>query len=165
MPSVALKRCAQKTARLVDAAENGDAGVAEDVCDLCFTEARSVVFEREMELGVVNGETAEAVGVGKFSERAKLRVRERRLQFKFCFKECHVEIIAGPLEVLKRDATKKIRAGACSFNFLVERSKRGLSALQPGVQTPHARKSRATPVEMTAARFCGLARAQNGEPH
>ena len=103
--------------------------MAQDVCNLCFTEARSVVFEREMELGVVNGETAEAVGVGKFSERAKLRMRERRLQFKFCFKECHAEIIAGPLEVLKADATKKIRAGACSFSFLMERSKRGFSAL------------------------------------
>jgi len=128
-PSVALKRCTQKTACLVDAAENGDTGVAENVRDLCFTEARSVVFEREMELRVVNGETAEAVGVGKFSERAKLCVRERRLQFKFCFKECHVQIIAGPLEVLKRDATKKIWTGSCLFSSLMERSKRGFSAL------------------------------------
>ena len=64
---------------LVDAAEDGDSGVAEDVRDLGFAEAGGVVFEREVEFGVVDLEAAEAVGVGEFAEGAELIVGERRL--------------------------------------------------------------------------------------
>ena len=34
----------------VQAAEDGDAGVAEDMCDLSFAETGSIVLERKMEL-------------------------------------------------------------------------------------------------------------------
>jgi hypothetical protein len=74
---------------LVNAAEDGNAGVAEDVCDLGLAEAGGVVFEREVELGVVETEAAEAVGVGEFAEGAELVVREWRLEFEFGFEKCH----------------------------------------------------------------------------
>jgi len=76
---------------LVEAAGDSDAGVAEDVCDLGFAEAGSVVFEREMAFGVVELEAAEAVGVGECGELAELLLRERRLQFKFGFEKSHGE--------------------------------------------------------------------------
>ncbi len=79
---------------LVQAAEDRDARVAEGVCDLGFAEAGGVVFEREMSLGVVEMEAAKAIGVGEFSERAKLVVGQGRLEFEFGFEECHRGIIA-----------------------------------------------------------------------
>ena len=68
--------------------------MAEDMCDLGFAKAGGVVFEREMTLGVVDLEAAEAVGVGEFGERAKLVVRQGRLEFEFSLEECHGGIIA-----------------------------------------------------------------------
>ena len=68
-----------------------------------------------MEFGLVNCEAAKAVSVCEFSERAKLRVGERGLQFKFGFEERHTEIIAGPLEVLKREADKRADSGQRTF--------------------------------------------------
>jgi hypothetical protein len=65
--------------------------LAEDVCDLGLAEAGSVVFEGEMEFGMVELKAAEAVGVGEFGERAELIVREGRLEFEFGFEECHVK--------------------------------------------------------------------------
>jgi hypothetical protein len=91
-------RCAQNTAS-VDAADDGDADLAEDMGHLCFAKARSVVFERKLAFGVVDGEAAEAVGVGEFAERAELRVSKSRLQFKSCFEECHRKSIAERLRV------------------------------------------------------------------
>ena len=78
----------------VDATEDGDAGLSEHMCDLSFAQARSVVFKRKLALGVVDGEAAKAVCICEFAERAKLRMRERRLQFKFHFEERHTQIIA-----------------------------------------------------------------------
>ena len=68
--------------------------MAEDVRDLSFAEAGGVVFEGNLELGLVDLETAEAVGVGKFTERTELIVSERGLKFEFGFEECHGGIIA-----------------------------------------------------------------------
>lgn len=79
---------------LVEAAGDGDACVAEDVCDLRFAEAGSVIFEREVALGIVKLEAAEAVGVGECCEMAELVLREGRLEFEFGFEECHAESIA-----------------------------------------------------------------------
>lgn len=62
--------------------------------DLSFAEAGGVVFERDMAFGVVDLETAEAIGVGKFSEGTQLVVGERGLEFEFGFEECHGGIIA-----------------------------------------------------------------------
>jgi len=81
--------CARRSAGLVEATEDGDAGLAEYVGDLSFAEAGRVVFERNMAFGVVDLETAEAVGVGKFAERTELIVGERGLEFEFGFEECH----------------------------------------------------------------------------
>ena len=76
--------------------------MAEDVCDLGFAEAGGVVFERDVELGVVDLEAAKAVGVGEFAERAELIVGEGRLEFKFGFEKCHVRSIAkGELERIR----------------------------------------------------------------
>ena len=74
---------------LIDAAEDGDSGVAEDVCDLGFAEAGGVVFERDVEFGVVDLEAAETVGVGEFAEGAELIVGEWGLEFEFGFEKCH----------------------------------------------------------------------------
>jgi hypothetical protein len=81
--------CARRSAGLVEATEDRDAGLAEYVGDLGFAEAGCVVFERNMAFGVVDLETAEAVGVGKIAERTELIVGERGLQFEFGFEECH----------------------------------------------------------------------------
>jgi hypothetical protein len=69
--------------------------VAKDLCDLSFAEAGGVVFEGEMEFGVVEMEAAEAVGVGEFAEGPQLVVGEWRLEFEFGFKKRHGEIITG----------------------------------------------------------------------
>ncbi len=79
---------------LVEAAGDGDAGLAEDVRNLCLSKAGRVVFEREMALGVIELEAAEAIGVGEFAEGAELVISEGRLQFEFSFEKCHGEIIA-----------------------------------------------------------------------
>ena len=92
--------------RSVDAADDGNAGVAKDVCDLGFAEARSVVFKRELPLAVVDRKAAKAVGVCEFSKRPELFVGERRLQFKFGFKECHAEIIARETAIGEADGKK-----------------------------------------------------------
>ncbi len=52
---------------LVEAAGDGDAGLAEDVCDLGDAESRGVIFKGKMKLGSVEFEAAEAVGVGEFA--------------------------------------------------------------------------------------------------
>ena len=59
-----------------------------------FAEAGGVVFERDVALGVVDLETAEAVRVGKFAEGPELVVSERGLEFEFRFEECHGTSIA-----------------------------------------------------------------------
>lgn len=90
---------------LVEAASDGDASVAEDVCDLGFAEAGSVIFERKMQFRIVEGEAAKAIGVGEFTEGAELVVGERRLQFEFGFKKSHEQSIAEE-EVTKHEAGK-----------------------------------------------------------
>lgn len=81
--------------------------MAEDVGDLSFAEAGSVVFERDMEFGFVDLEAAEAIGVGKFSEGTQLIVRERGLEFEFGFEECHGGIIAKRGSGERRRRAKK----------------------------------------------------------
>jgi hypothetical protein len=80
--------------KLVEAPGDGDAGVAEDVRDLSLAEAGGVVFEREVTFGVVELEAAKAIGIGKFTEGAKLFVGEGGLELEFGFKKCHGESIA-----------------------------------------------------------------------
>ena len=76
-------------AELVDFAGDGDAGLAEDVGDLGFAQARGVVFEGEVVLLLVDVEAAQAVGVGEFAEALELFVAERRVEFVGDFEECH----------------------------------------------------------------------------
>jgi len=78
--------------------------VAEDVCDLGFAEARGVVFERDVKLGFVDLEAAEAVSIGEFAERAELLVGERRLEFEFGFEERHKKNYSRQKENGKRTA-------------------------------------------------------------
>jgi len=68
---------------LIDAAEDGDSGVAEDVCDLGFAEAGGVVFKGDVELGVGRFGSGGGHSVGEFTERAELIVGEGRLEFEF----------------------------------------------------------------------------------
>ena len=75
--------------RSVDFAGDGDAGLAKNVRDLSFAEARGVVFEGEVVLLLVDAEAAEAVGVGKVAEAGELFEAERGLQFVCDFEECH----------------------------------------------------------------------------
>jgi len=92
---ILLARYQENPVKLVEASGNGDAGVAEHMCDLGFAEAGAIVFEREVTFGVVQLETAEAVGVSKFAKGAELVVGEGGLQFEFGFEKCHGESIAG----------------------------------------------------------------------
>lgn len=61
--------------------------------DLRFAQARGVVLERKLLLAFVKVESAQTVGIGKFSEAAQLRFRERILKFVSDFDECHGGII------------------------------------------------------------------------
>ena len=70
-------------------AGDGDAGLAEDVGDLGLAEAGSVIFEGEMIVLLIDTESAEAVGVGKFAQAAELLEAEGGLQFVGDFQECH----------------------------------------------------------------------------
>ena len=51
----------------VEAAGDRNACVTEHMGDLRVTEARGVVFERELALGIVELEAAKAVGIGEFA--------------------------------------------------------------------------------------------------
>ena len=84
----------------IDAAQDGDVRLAEDVDHLSFLEARGVVFEPEAVVGFVNAKTAESVGVGKETESAKLAGLERGLEFVGDFDEGHsgAIIAGGPAE-------------------------------------------------------------------
>lgn len=77
----------------VDFAGDGDGGLAEDVLDLCFAQARSVVLKGEMLLGFVKAESPQTVGIGKFAEAAELVFRQRGLQFVGYVHERHAGII------------------------------------------------------------------------
>ena len=79
---------------LVEAAGDGDAGPAEDVCDLSDAQPRGVIFKGKMKLGIVELEAAEAVRVCEFAERAELIVGERGLEFEFGFEKRHKRSIA-----------------------------------------------------------------------
>jgi hypothetical protein len=125
--------------------------VAEDVCDLSFAEAGSVVLEGNLEFGFVDLETAEAIGVGKFTERTELIVCKRGLEFEFGFEECHGGIIA------KRGCGERRRRVEKESGCSSRPSKRDSSTVWRGTLISRAplgfargkRKSRAVPFEMT----------------
>lgn len=73
----------------INAAQDGDVRLAEDVDHLSFLEARGVVFEPEAVIGFVNPKTSESVGVGKESQGAKLAGLEWGLKFVCDFNERH----------------------------------------------------------------------------
>lgn len=87
-----LNRC-QRIARvrLVDLAGNGDGSLTEDVGNLRFLQARSVVLEGKMFFRFVEVEAPQAVGIGKLTQQAKLNGGERGLQFVSNFDEGHGE--------------------------------------------------------------------------
>ena len=125
--------------------------MAEDVCDLGFAEAGGVVLEGNLEFGFVDLETAEAVRVGKFTERTELIVSERGLEFEFGFEECHGGIIAK-----KETRGTKTPRGEDECLLVVAIEERFLHCVARHVDTactPRPRsgraKSRATPVGMT----------------
>ena len=76
---------------LVNAAGDGDAGLAEGVGDLRLAEAGSVIFEGQLLPRIVEAKAAQAVGVGEFAEPAQLLVAQRGLEFVSHFDECHGE--------------------------------------------------------------------------
>ena len=73
----------------IDAAQDGDARLAEDVGDFGFFQAGSVVFELQPVLQFVDVEAAQAVGVGEEGEMAELVGLERGLEFVGDFDEGH----------------------------------------------------------------------------
>jgi len=75
--------------RLIDFAGDGDAGAAEHVSDLSVSEARGVVFERDLVFLLVDAEFTQAIGVGEFAEALELLKAERRLKFISNFKKRH----------------------------------------------------------------------------
>lgn len=85
---------------LVEAAGDGDFGLAEGVDDLCLAESRSVVFEGHLLPRIVKAEAAQAVGVGEFAEPVQLVVAQRGLQFISHFDEGHAPIIPAAGEIL-----------------------------------------------------------------
>jgi hypothetical protein len=74
---------------LVHFAGDSDAGLAEDVGDLCVAKARGVVFEGQMIPLLVDAEFSQAIGVGERPEAAELCEAERILQLVGDFEECH----------------------------------------------------------------------------
>jgi len=86
--------------KLVEATGDSDFGLAEGVGYLRFAEARRVVLERQLLLGVVETKAAQAVSVGEFAESAQLLVAQRRLQFVSHFHKCHRGIIPAVAEIL-----------------------------------------------------------------
>jgi hypothetical protein len=81
----------------MDLAGDSDAGLAEHVGDLSLTQARGVVFERQLVLGLIYAEAAQAIGVREFAQMAQLFFGERGLQFVGNFHESHSGIIAARL--------------------------------------------------------------------
>lgn len=90
---------------LVEAAGDGDAGLAEGVGHLCFAEARRVVFEGQLLPRIVETEAAQAVGVREFAELAQLVVAQRGLQFISDFHEGHGGIIPAAAISMNSDVT------------------------------------------------------------
>jgi hypothetical protein len=86
---------AERRKQLVAFVGNGDAGLAEDVGDLGFVEARGVVFEGELVFLFVDVKAPEAIGVGEFAEAAELFEAQRRLQLVGDFKKCHKRKYTG----------------------------------------------------------------------
>jgi len=86
--------------RLVEAAGDRDAGLAEGVSYLGFTETRGVVFEGQLLPRIVEAEAAKSIGVCEFAEMTQLIVAQRRLQFVGNFHECHGGIIPAAREIL-----------------------------------------------------------------
>ena len=78
-----------RKARLIDFAGDGDARAAEHVSDLSVSEARGVVFERDLVFLLVDAEFTQAIGVGEFAEALELLKAERRLKFISNFKKRH----------------------------------------------------------------------------
>ena len=78
---------------LVEAAGDGDFGLAEGVDDLCFAEARSVVLKGHLLPRIVEAKAAQAVSISEFAEPVQLIVAQRGLQFVSNFHEGHGGII------------------------------------------------------------------------
>ncbi len=53
---------------------NGDSGMAEEMGDLGFTQARGVIFKGQAALFFIHAEAAQAVKVGEFAEALKLLI-------------------------------------------------------------------------------------------
>ncbi len=119
---------------------------------MSFAEAGGVVLERNLEFGLVDLETAEAVRVGEFAERAELIVCERGLKFEFGFEERHERIIAKRGRRGGRDTASVERVYARGWN------RREISPLHNAARKHRdaplglargKRESRAVPAEMT----------------
>jgi hypothetical protein len=74
---------------LVHFAGDSDAGLAEDVGDLCVAKARGVVFEGELIPLLVDAEFSQAIGVGERAEAAQLCEAQRMLQLVGDFEKRH----------------------------------------------------------------------------
>lgn len=80
----------------IDPAQDGDARLAEDVSDFGLFEAGSVVFKSKTIVGLIDMETAQAVGVGEEAELTELLRLERSLEIVCDFDQGHdAGIIAG----------------------------------------------------------------------
>jgi len=71
----------RRCGRLVDLPCDSNLGLAKNMRDLRFAEARRVVLEGELFLALVKTEASKTISVGKKAEVAKLLVRERLVQF------------------------------------------------------------------------------------
>ncbi len=77
----------------VDSAGHSNLRLTKRVNHLRFPQARSVVFERQLFLRIVQPKAPQAVGIREFAQLAQLLLAQRRLQLISNFHECHAGII------------------------------------------------------------------------
>lgn len=80
--------------RLINLARYRDSGESQHVRYFGFLEARSVVLEGQLVLGIVDAKAPQSVGIREFAKTSQLVVAQRSLQLVGDFHECHGGIIA-----------------------------------------------------------------------
>ena len=77
----------------------------QDVLHFCVSQARGVILKRQMVL-VIDAKTSQAISVRKRSQRVKLFLVQRLLQFVGCFDECHGGHYSSPSQECLRLAPR-----------------------------------------------------------
>jgi hypothetical protein len=74
---------------LINSSNNRDTGLTQNMGDLRVAQARSVVFESELVLLLIDAKPAQPISVSEFAKAVQLLKAERRLQFVGDFDQGH----------------------------------------------------------------------------